>query len=116
MKLNEINSNYIFYTEIELSEGEFIKLREPSIEELDGMNKAEDKERINELSKLFPICLVDHSFKKNDDDNKKASNEEVYKELRQSSSLFMEIITIWMNSLPFNKRLKKKQKLETSSK
>jgi hypothetical protein len=116
MKLSEINNKYVFYTDIDLGDGEFVKLREPSIQELDGMNKVKDEERITELSKLFTPCLIDHSFKKNDDDNKKASNEEVYKELRQSGSLFMEIITIWMEALPFNKRLGNGQKLETSSK
>jgi hypothetical protein len=110
MKLNEINNNYVFYTTIPLGENDFVKLREPSINELDGMNKAEDKERINELSKLFPLCLVDHTFTKNDDTSKKASGEEVYTELLKSGSLFMEIITNWLADLPLGKRLKKEQK------
>jgi hypothetical protein len=107
MKLNEINNNYVFYTKIPLGENDFVKLREPSISELDGMNKADEKNRLSELEKLFPLCLVDHSFTKNDDTNKKASNEEVYTELRKSGSLFMEIISNWMADLPFNNRLKK---------
>jgi hypothetical protein len=98
------------FAHTELGDGEFVELREPSVGELDAMNKADEKDRIAELSKLFLVCLVDHSFSKNDDDNKKASGDEVYNELRKSGSLFMEIITIWMGSLPFNKRLKKEQK------
>jgi hypothetical protein len=109
MKLNRINEKYVFFTLIELEDGDFVKLREPTVGELDEMNKAQEENRIAELSKLFPVCLVDHSFSKNDDDNKKASCEKVYQELRKSGSLFMEIITIWMGSLPFNKRLKKEQ-------
>jgi hypothetical protein len=110
MKLNEINGKYVFFALIKLGDGDFVKLREPTAGELDAMNKAKEEDRITELSKLFPLCLVDHSFSKNDDDNKKASGDEVYNELRKSGSLFMEIITTWMGSLPFNKRLKKEQK------
>jgi hypothetical protein len=108
MNLNEVRDKYVFFTEIDLDNGEFIKLREPNINELNEMNKAEDNEKINCLSKLFPACLVDHSFKKNDD--KKASNEEVFKSLQESGSLFTEIIGTWMESIPFNSRLQKKQK------
>jgi hypothetical protein len=109
MKLGEINEKYVFSVEIDLGDGDFVKLREPTVGEFDGMNKVEDEDRIGELSKLFPACLVDHSFTKNDDDNKKAGREEVYNELKQSGSLFMEIITAWMDALPFQHRLKKKQ-------
>jgi hypothetical protein len=108
MKLNEMNNKYVFFALIELGDGDFVKLREPTAGELDAMNKAKEEDRIAELSKLFPVCLVDHSFVKEDD--QKASGEEVYNELRKSGSLFMEIITTWMGSLPFNKRLKKEQK------
>jgi hypothetical protein len=108
MKIGDINKNYVFSTEIKLDENEFIKLREPNINELENMNQASEENRLNELGKLFPLCLVDHSFKKNDDDNKKASNEEVYNELRKSSSLFLDIISIWFENIPFQSRLKKK--------
>jgi hypothetical protein len=111
MKLSEINENYVHCALIELSEdGDFVQLREPTVGELDQMHKAKEEDRITELSKLFPLCLVDHSFSANDDDNKKASGKEVYGELQKSGTLFMEIISIWMESLPFNKRLKKEEK------
>jgi hypothetical protein len=109
MKLNEMK-NYVFYTEIDLGDGNFVKLREPSIGELDEMNKAKEEDRIMELAKLFPLCLLNHSFSKNDDESKRASSEEVYNELKKSGSLFMEIITTWMGSLPFSQRLKKEEK------
>jgi hypothetical protein len=108
MNLNDIQKNYVFYTEIDLGDGEFIKLREPNTNELNNLNKAAADNRIEELSKLFPICLVDHSFK--NEDGTPAKNEEVYKEIKNSSSLFLEIITFWMENLPFNLRLKKEQK------
>jgi hypothetical protein len=107
MKLSEMNNKYVSVALIELGGGDFVKLREPTVGELDGMNRAKEEDRITELSRLFPLCLIDHSFVKNDDNNKKASCEEVYEELKKSGSFFMEIITIWMNSIPFNKRLGK---------
>jgi hypothetical protein len=109
MKLSETKNKYVFFTEIDLGDGEFLKLRELTIGEMEGLQKTKEEGWITELSKLFPLCLVDHSFTKNDDDNQKASNDEVYNELKKSGSLFMEIITIWMKSLPLSGRLKKEQ-------
>jgi hypothetical protein len=113
MKLKDMKGKYVFYTEIDLGDGDFLKMREPSIGELDSLNKAGEKDRVEEMSKLFPVCLADHSFKK--DDGSPASADDVYKELKDSGSLSMEIITTWMQALPFNSRLKKEQKSETSS-
>lgn len=108
MTLSEAKEKYIFCTEIDLGEDNFIKLREPTIGELDGLNKASEEERIAELAKIFPSCLVDHSFY-TDGEKAKASNKDVYNMLRDSGSLFMEIIGIWMKSLPFQSRLKSKE-------
>jgi hypothetical protein len=104
MKLTDMKENFVFYTEITLDGGgSFVKLREPSIGELDSLNSASDNERITELAKLFPACLVDHSFE--DDGGGKAGAKEVYAELKSSGTLFMEIIVKWMESLPFKSRL-----------
>jgi hypothetical protein len=111
MKIGDINKNYVFSTTIELEgENEFVKLREPTVQEIGDLNKVDEKDQIQELGKIFPACIIDHSFKKNDDDNKKASNEEVYKELQKSGSLMIDILSIWANSLPLNCRLQQKQK------
>lgn len=107
MNINEAKNNYIFYTEIDLGDSNFIKLREPSIGELDGLNKASEENRIAELGKLFPTCLADHSFE--DDNGNKASSKDVYAMLRDSGTLYMEIISTWMAALPFNQRLKSKE-------
>jgi hypothetical protein len=112
MKLSEMNNQYVFFTLINLDEdgANFVKLRELTTGELDKLNRADENDRVSVLEKLFPVCLVDHSFTKNDDDTEKASGEEVYRELLKSGSLFIDIITIWMNSIPLSKRLKKEPK------
>jgi hypothetical protein len=112
MKLSDAKNKYLFSTEIDLGDGEFIKLREPSVKDIDGLNRAEDQDRVLALGKLFPLCLVDHSFEQ--EDGRKSSNEEVYNMLKESSSLFMEIISTWMEAVPFRSRLQKERKSETA--
>jgi hypothetical protein len=107
MKLDEAKAKYVFYTEIDLGDGDFIKLKEPSIGDLDSLNKVDDNNKINELAKLFPSCLVDHSFYTAED--VKASNKDVYAMLRESGSLFMNIISTWMGKIPFRSRLANKE-------
>jgi hypothetical protein len=107
MKLSQAKDKYIFFTEIDLGDGDFVKLRELTIGEMDKLKRIKEDDWITELSKLFPSCLIDHSFIK--DDDQKASSDEVYNELKQSGTLFMEIITVWMNALPLSGRLKKEQ-------
>jgi hypothetical protein len=115
MNLNEAKNKYIFYTKVDLEDGDFLKLREPSIAELDTLNKAKEDSKIKEMERLFPVCLVDHSFvvdRCNKDGGnvvEKASSEEVYKMLRDSGTLFIEVITTWMQSIPFKDRLKNKK-------
>jgi hypothetical protein len=112
MKLGEMNNNYVFTTDIDLEDGNILKMRELTTGELNRLNKVKEEDRLTELAKLFPSCLVGHPFTKNDDDEEKASNEEVYQELKKSGSLFMDIISIWMEAIPLNERLKKKEKEE----
>ena len=106
MKLKDMQSSYVFCAEIDLGNGDFVTLRELTVSELDGMTRVGEKNRVEEMAKLFPACLVSHSFM--NDDGMPASNEEVYQALRKSASLFVEIVTIWIESLPFDSRLKKK--------
>jgi hypothetical protein len=106
MKLDEIKANYIYYTEIDLGGGDFVKLREPAMQELNELNS---KGRSAEsLAGLFPSCLVDHSFI--DEDGGKAAPGRVYEELKESGSLFTEILSVWLEKIPFQHRLRKEPK------
>jgi hypothetical protein len=108
MRLKDMRQNYVFCAEIDLGDGEFVRLRELAVTELNDLNKVAQENQVDEMSKLFPKCLVAHSF--TNEDGSPASNEDVYKQLRDSGSLFVEIITTWIASLPFNSRLKKEPK------
>jgi hypothetical protein len=110
MKITEARNRYLFTTRIELphEEGEdidFIVLREPTLEEMQKFAGDDSKKNIEMLEKLFPKCLVDHSFV--NDDNTKTVNQEVYNLLKESSSLYAEIINAWFKSIPFHSRLTK---------
>lgn len=100
MKLSE--AKYIFTTRIELDDkGNFIELREPNSLELKDFGE-DGKANFELLKKLFPSCIVDHSFE--DDDGKKAKPGDVAKVIAESGSLYTEIIQEWLNSIPFGKR------------
>jgi hypothetical protein len=64
MKTSDIQNTYIFRTRIDLDGGEYVTLREPSVKELDEMNGS--GRDVAALTKLFPACLVDHSFTNED--------------------------------------------------
>jgi hypothetical protein len=106
MKLNEMKDKYIFYTEIDLGGGDFVKLREPTMKEFNEINSS--GRNLESLNKLFPACLADHSF--TDEDGAKAAPGKVYDELKMSGSLFTEILAAWLEKIPFQQRLRKEPK------
>jgi hypothetical protein len=111
MRINEARKNFIFTTRIDLpsedGENDFIVLREPTLQEMQKFGD-DEKKNIETLEKIFPGCLVEHSFI--NDDESPAKNEDVYNLLKDSSSLFTEIIDSWFKNLPFHSRLQKEQK------
>jgi hypothetical protein len=112
MKITEARKKYLFTTKIELpkedneDEVDFIVLREPTIEEMQLFSN-DEKKNVETLKQIFPKCLVDHSFI--DNDGTKTVNKEVYELIKDSSSLYSEIIDMWFKSIPFQSRLKKKE-------
>lgn len=113
MEISKARERYLFKTRIELpveNEGDdidYVVLREPTIEEMQLFTD-DGKKNIDMLKTLFPKCLVEHSFI--NDDSTPAKKEEVYAMLRESSSLYAEIINVWFDSIPFQSRLRKPQK------
>jgi hypothetical protein len=111
MKISEARNKYLFTTKIELpheeEEFDYVVLREPTLEEMQLFSD-DGKKNMDTLKGLFPKCLVEHSFV--NDDSTPAKNQEVYNVLKESSSLYSEIINAWFESIPFQSRLKKQPK------
>jgi len=95
MKLNK--ENFIFTTKIDLPDGGFIVLREPTDGELKGFS-GEAREDADKLRKIFPACIIEHNY----DD---AKTQEVAEALSASGSLFADILTKWMQDIPFQNRI-----------
>ena len=109
MELKDTTQNFIFKTRIDLNdEGDYIVLRELNMQEMKGVRFGDSDEdtraNIIYLESIFKDCLVEHSFTNG---GEAATKAEVYNVLKGSGSLFMEIITRWLSSLPFSQRLKK---------
>ena len=71
MLLSQINQNYVFKTKIEIDEENFIELREPKQGEIISLSDDGTK-NLEMLEKIFPACVIDSSFTK--DDVKKGIN------------------------------------------
>lgn len=109
MKISEAEKKYIFTTKIELDDGDYIELREPNTQEISSFGD-DGKKNLELLEKIFPSCVVDSSF--TDDNEMPVDGKTLYSFLKKSSSLFTEILNIWIESIPFQSRLQKKQKLD----
>ncbi|EGC78216.1 hypothetical protein [Treponema denticola] len=109
MKISEAEKKYIFTTKIELDDGDYIELREPNTQEISSFGD-DGKKNLELLEKIFPSCVVDSSF--TDDSDNKVDGKTLYSFLKKSSSLFTEILNIWIDSIPFQSRLQKKPKLD----
>ena len=105
MKLSEAKGKFIFTTRIELEslgDGEFIELREPNQKEI--VNLSDDATKnLEMMGKIFPACVVASSFV--DDEGKASTGEAIYTELQKSASLCTEVLSTWLNSIPFQHRL-----------
>lgn len=95
MELNK--SNFVFTTRLDLPDGGYIVLREPTDNEIKNFS-GETREDADKLRKIFPACIIEHGY-----DNVKTS--EVAEVLASSGSLFADILTTWMQSIPFQKRI-----------
>lgn len=107
MRLADFSEKFIYKTRIDLGNDEFISLREPTTAEIADFSDDASK-NMKVMERIFPKCIVDSSFENND--GNKATGQEVYNALKDSGSLFTEIIGEWMNSIPFAGRLQKKGK------
>lgn len=104
MKISDFEKNYVFTTKIELSDDgkEFIELREPNQQEFNGFGE-DGKKNLEQMEKIFPSCVIASSFV--DDEGNEVDGKTVYNALKKSGSIFTEVLSIWLNSIPFQHRL-----------
>ena len=107
MKLSEARSVGIFRVTVDLSEffdgkAQHIKLREPTLDELQTFNQAEEGKRMDALRALFPVCFVESSFQ--DETGKPASAEDVEAFLLESAVMYTHVMKTWQEALPLEKR------------
>lgn len=109
MKISEAKEHFIFTTRIDLNDdgSEYVVLREPSTAEISGLGDDGEK-NLEIMNKIFPNCIVESSF--TTDSGEPADGKAIYNVLKDSSSLYTEIIETWMTSVPFKSRLSKKGK------
>lgn len=111
-------STFVFTTRIDFvldGNDEFVELRELTTAEQNQvltagkMNSDGDFEdyvgMLAAAEKIFPKCIIDHSGV--DEEGNKATNAALYEQLRQSSSLFQEILNTWMRAKRTDLSMKK---------
>ena len=107
MKLSELQNKFIFKTRIDLDDEDYIVLREPNTAEISEMSE-DEKKNMKVMEKILPNCIVETSITK--DDGSFATGKEICDILKESGSIFTEVLGIWIQSIPFNSRLNPKEK------
>ena len=60
------------------------------------------------MEKILPNCIIETSITK--DDGSFATGKEICDVLKASGSVFTEVLSTWIQSIPFNSRLNPKEK------
>lgn len=106
MLLSEISTKFVFKTKIDLGDGDYIVLREPNQKETIGLSDDANK-NLKLFGDILENCIVESSFV--DEEGKPAKAQAIAEELKKSGSLWTEILTAWLNEVPFQSRLKNAQ-------
>ena len=107
MKLSELQNKFIFKTRIDLDDEDYIVLREPNTAEIAEMSE-DEKKNMKVMEKILPNCIIETSITK--DDGLFATGKEICDVLKASGSVFTEVLSTWIQSIPFNSRLNPKGK------
>ena len=107
MKLSELQNKFIFKTRIDLDDEDYIVLRDPNTAEIAEMSE-DEKKNMKVMEKILPNCIIETSITK--DDGSFATGKEICDVLKASGSVFTEVLSTWIQSIPFNSRLNPKGK------
>lgn len=84
----------------------FIELREPTTEETMTLSNKEGEDKVDQeaIFRLMPHCIIDHNFFQDEEEKKKMSTAEVWKEIMRRPICATEVVERWSNNIPLAKR------------
>ena len=93
-------SNFIFKTKVKIGENDFVVLREPTTAEFQTAGFDENgSNNLVQLAKLFPLCVVESSFEK--EDGTPLTGKEIYDLIEPSASTMTNVLMNWFGKIPF---------------
>ena len=93
-------TNFVFSTKVKIGENDFVVLREPTTAEFQKAGFDDNgSNNLVQLAKLFPLCVVDSSFEK--EDGSKLTGKEIYDLLEPSASTMTNVLMDWFGKIPF---------------
>lgn len=94
------DSNFVFKTKVKIGENDFVVLREPTTAEFQKAGFDENgSNNLVQLAKLFPLCVVESSFTK--EDGTPATGKEIADLLEPSASTMTNVLMSWFGKIPF---------------
>lgn len=105
MDISEMEKSFLFTTKFEFEDegNNFIVLREPTTLEMKELADS-TKNSTEILIKIFPGCIIEHSFTKQvEGQTVLANGKEVTNILVKMGTLFTRISNQWVESLPLKK-------------
>ena len=94
------DTNFVFQTTVKIGEDDFITLREPTTAEFQKAGFTEDlSNNMAQVAKLFPACVVNSSFEK--EDGTKLTGKEIYELLEPSAHVMTNVLMDWFTKIPF---------------
>lgn len=93
-------TNFVFSTKVKIGDSDYVVLREPTTAEFQKAGFDDDgSNNLVQLAKLFPVCVVESSFTK--EDGTPATGKEIYDLLEPSASTMTNVLMAWFGKIPF---------------
>lgn len=93
-------TNFVFSTKVKVGNDDYVVLREPTTAEFQKAGFNEDSSNnLVCLAKLFPLCVVDSSYVK--EDGSKLTGKELYDLFEPSAHTMTNVLMDWFGKIPF---------------
>ncbi len=94
------DTNFVFSTKVKVGNDDYVVLREPTTAEFQKAGFNEDSSNnLVCLAKLFPLCVVDSSYVK--EDGSKLTGKELYDLFEPSAHTMTNVLMDWFGKIPF---------------